>query len=54
VNEQYSQEPKDKTINVADVSAEVVVTIRCLSAIPEEVEALLAEIAAEEQGARIK
>ena len=40
---------KDKEIiKIEDVSDEAVVTIRCLGAIPQEVEALLAEIVAEE------
>lgn len=44
-------EVKKEEIFEADQLAggSTVVTIRCLSAIPEEVEALLAEIAAEEE-----
>jgi hypothetical protein len=49
MNQELGEESKDKSVNVTEVSAERVITIRCLSAIPEEVEALLAEITAAEQ-----
>mgnify|MGYP006953973100 CR=1 FL=1 len=52
-NRETSMNSKDNTkdkeiIKIEDVSDEAVVTIRCLGAIPQEVEALLAEIVAEE------
>ena len=39
-------------IDIKDVANEVVVTIRCLSAIPAEVEALLNELALQEVAAQ--
>jgi len=38
-----------KTLELDDVYDEAIITIRCLSAIPEEVELLLAELASKEE-----
>lgn len=40
---------KENYLNIEEVSTEMVVTIRLLSSVPEEIESLLADIAKQEE-----